>query len=279
MLCPRCGETNAFGVKFCVQCGAPLPAEPQVAGAAPSAASGSVLGLSQPKVLQPLPGPPPFGPEQTSGKAIASLICGFFAWIFPAAVAAIILGHVSLSEIGRSAGKLTGRGVAIAGLVMGYAGLFFIPFILIIAAIAIPNLLRARQAANEASAVGSLRVINVAAITYSATYSNGFPPSLAALDGAGNGNPACDDPQLINSALASGQRDGYEFTYVPLGTQILGGDAKTHGCTVPGSSSFEAHADPLTRGTTGQRSFYTDQTSVIRSEGDRPATIDSAPIE
>ncbi len=283
MLCPRCGETNAFGVKFCVQCGAPLSGEPQPSGGAPSAtppaASGSVLGLSQPKVLQPLPGPPPMGPSESSGKAVASLICGFFAWIFPAAVAAIILGHVSLSEIGRSAGRLRGRGMAIAGLVMGYAGLFFVPFILIIAAIAIPNLLRARQAANESVAIGSLRTIDVAAFTYSSTYSNGFPPSLAAMDGTGNGSPTCDDPQLINSPLAYGQRDGYEFTYVPLGTQILGDDAKAHGCTIPGSSSFEAHADPLTRGTTGQRSFYTDQTGVIRFEMNAPATADSAPIE
>jgi type IV pilus assembly protein PilA len=291
MLCPRCGETNAFGVKFCVQCGAPLPAEPQGAGAAPAGApsgaapappttpSGSVLGLSQPKVLQPLPSPPPMGPAESSGKAIASLICGFFAWIFPAAVAAIILGHVSLSEIGRSAGRLRGRGMAIAGLVMGYAGLFVVPFILIIAAITIPNLLRARQAANEAAAIGSLRTINIAAITYASTYSNGFPPSLAAMDGVGNGSPTCDDPQLINSALASGLRNGYELTYAPLGTQILADDAKAHGCNVPGSSSFEAHADPLTRGTTGQRSFYTDQTGVIRFERDRPATADSAPLE
>jgi len=278
MLCPRCGETNAYGVKFCVQCGAPLSGEPQPSDA-PPAASGSVLGLSQPKVLQPLPGPPPMGSSESSGKAIASLICGFFAWIFPAAVAAIILGHVSLSEIGRSAGRLRGRGMAIAGLVMGYAGLFFIPFILIIAAIAIPNLLRARQAANEAAAVGSLRTINVAAITYSSTYSNGFPPSLIAIDGTKSFGPSCDHAQLIDPEFAYGQRDGYEFTYVPLGTQILGDDAKAHGCTVPGSSSYEAHADPLTRGSTGQRSFYTDQTGVIRFEMNRPATADSAPLE
>ena len=59
--------------------------------------------------------------------------------------------------------------MAMAGLVLGYSGLFFVPFILIIAAIAIPNLLRARQAANEAVAVGSLRTINIAAITYSSS--------------------------------------------------------------------------------------------------------------
>jgi len=265
MLCPRCGEANAFGAKFCMRCGSPLAAE-------------TVVGLAAPRVMQPLPGSPALGPAENSGKAIASLICGFFAWIFPAAVAAIILGHVSLSEIGRSAGRLTGRGMAIAGLVMGYAGLFFIPFILIIAAIAIPNLLRSREAANEASAIGSLRTINVAAISYSSQYGNGFPPSLAAMDGVQNGSPSCDDPQLIDPALASGQKSGYIFTYAPAGTQIRD-DAKGKGCTSPGSDAFELHADPVTRGTTGQRSFYTDQSGVIRSEANGPASADSTPIE
>jgi type IV pilus assembly protein PilA len=283
MLCPRCGEANAFGAKFCVQCGSLLPAETQTPDAAsaatPPAASGSVLGLRTPRTLQPLAGPTPIGSQENSGKAIASLVCGLFMWLFPAAVGAIILGHVSLSEIGRSAGRLKGRGMAIAGLILGYAGLFVIPFILIILAIAIPNLLRARQAANEASAVGSLETIEVAAIQYSTQYGNGFPPSLAAMDGPASTAPSCDHAQLLNSALASGLGNGYLFTYVPTGTQILRGDAKARGCTAPGSSSFEVHADPIARGTTGQRSFFTDQTGVIRADENAPASSDSAPLE
>ena len=55
--------------------------------------------------------------------------------------------------------------------------LIVVAIILIIAAIAIPNLLRSRMAANEASAVGSIRTMNTAAITYSSTYGNGFPPN------------------------------------------------------------------------------------------------------
>ena len=286
MLCPRCGEANAVGTKFCVRCGAPVPAEVPPGGArppanpsAPLAASGSLLGLSQPRVLQPLPGPLPIGPADTSGKAIASLICGLFTWIFPAAVAAIILGHVSLSEIGRSAGRLKGRGMAIAGLVLGYAGLFFIPFILIIAAIAIPNLLRSRQEANESSAVASLRTIDTAAITYSASYGNGFPPTLMSMDGSQATPEGCNHAHLIDPRLASGRRNGYEFAYVPTGVSILSADAKSRGCAVAGSSSYEVHADPVNRGATGQRSFYTDQTGVIRVEENAPATADSVPLE
>src|SRR5713226_7615525 len=83
----------------------------------------------------------------------------------PAAIVAVIMGHLSLSDIQKSAGRLGGKGMAIAGLVLGYLGLSFIP-IVIIAAIAIPNLLRAKMAANEASAVASLRTYNTALSRY-----------------------------------------------------------------------------------------------------------------
>src|ERR1700751_2360808 len=53
---------------------------------------------------------------------------------------------------GKALGRLTGRGMAMAGLILGYIGVAMIPFILIVAAIAIPNLLRARMAANQAGA-------------------------------------------------------------------------------------------------------------------------------
>jgi type IV pilus assembly protein PilA len=282
MLCSACGETNALGAKFCVRCGSPLPSGQQPSSATPAEATptpagGSVHGLAAPRVVEPLSAPTQ-RPEN-SGKAIASLVCGFFMWIFPAAVAAIILGHVSLSEIGRSAGRLKGRGMAITGLVLGYAGLLFIPFILIIAAIAIPNLLRARQAANESSAIGSLRTIEVAAISYSTQYRNGFPPTLAALDGEGSGGPSCDHAQLIERGLGLGQMNGYVFEYMATGTETSADDARARGCSVSGSSSFEVHADPITRGTTGERSFYTDQTGVIRFEERAPATAASAPVE
>jgi len=65
-------------------------------------------------------------------------ICGFL-FPFLLSIAAIILGHLSLSEIKKSAGRVTGQGLAIAGLVLGYLGIVTIPVILIIAAIAIPN--------------------------------------------------------------------------------------------------------------------------------------------
>jgi hypothetical protein len=70
---------------------------------------------------------------------------------------AIVLGHMSLSDIKRTAGRLKGEGLAITGLVLGYLGIVAVPLVLIVAAIAIPNLLRAKIAANESSAMASVR--------------------------------------------------------------------------------------------------------------------------
>jgi type II secretory pathway pseudopilin PulG len=234
----------------------------------------------------PPPAPRPIQPTETSGKAIGSLICGIFFLIFPAAVGAIILGHLALLDIRKAAGRLKGHGMAMAGLVLGYSGVFAIPFILIVAAIAIPNLLRAKMAANEASAVGSLRTINVATITYASTYGNGFAPDLATLDGEGAGGASCDHAQLIDGVLAAGQKNGYVFTYKLEILDLRGGGQSTlsprgaaNGCTTPGSSGYEVSADPVTPGTTGQRSFYTDQTGIIRWSGNGPARADSPPLK
>ena len=154
--------------------------------------------------------------------------------------------------------------------------LIVIAIILIIAAIAIPNLLKSRILANEASAIGSLRAIYTAATTYSATYSNGYPPSLAALGpppGGGN-NSTCNNANLIDSVLASGKKAGYNFTYTgqnPVGTP-------GQGCSNPGFNSFLINADPVTRGTTGQRSFFIDASRTIRYNVSQPATASDPPI-
>ncbi len=152
--CPGCGNSMAVDDRFCRVCGK------NVEGSA--LPSGTAL--------------PAIGTAETSGKAIASLICGFLFFFPPIAIVAVIFGHLALSEIRKSAGHLTGRGLAVAGLVMGYAGVSVIP-ILIIAAIAIPNLLRARMAANEASAVATLRALSTAEVSYSTLHPElGFTP-------------------------------------------------------------------------------------------------------
>lgn len=221
----------------------------------------------------------------TSGKAIASLVCGIFTLFLPASIAAIILGHLSLSDIRKSAGRLGGRGVAIAGLVLGYAGIALIPLILMIAAIAIPSLLRAKIAANEASATGSLRTIEVAAQTYDSEYENGFPSRLEALGGEPGATATCNHAALLDRPLAYGQKFGYVFTYTPKypdgSTEpVISPKAAANGCTSGGASGYSVTADPVRRGSTGRRSFYADQTGVIRYSNDgESATADSAPLE
>jgi hypothetical protein len=223
-------------------------------------------------------------PPQSSGKALASLICGIFFFVLPSAVAAIILGHLSLSDIKRSAGRLGGKGLAITGLVLGYLGAAMIPF-LIIAAIAIPNLLRARMAANEASAAGTLRYINTANAIYGSTYDNGFATSLEVLGGIGIGQRDCNHAQLIDQQLTTGRKYGYIFTYVAVAQEGKSPDAEMGskpappGCNLRGAERYKVTADPIQRGATGRRSFFTDETGVIRFERDGTATEGSQPIE
>src|SRR5260370_6629808 len=120
-------------------------------------------------------GPPVPSPDaKTSGLAVASLILGILFLIFPAAILAIILGHISPSQIRDSAGRIKGAVMALAGLILGYAGVAVIP-ILIIAAIAIPNLLHSRMAANASVAVGSLRTFHAAPTPSYSVYDHGYP--------------------------------------------------------------------------------------------------------
>src|SRR5580698_2032302 len=200
MFCPRCGTANPDQAKYCAGCGDSLTA---------GAVSGAAASIPSTAAAQPVIGKP-----LTSGKAIASLVCGIFGF-FLGSIAAVILGHMAHSEIRKSAGRLGGAGIATAGLVLGYLGIAVIPFILIIAAIAIPNLLRARIAANEASAVGTLRVIDSGALTYATEFQNGFPARFEVLGGAG-GSVTCDHAQMLDDTLVrTHQKSGYIFTYTP----------------------------------------------------------------
>ncbi len=239
MSCSNCGAENPDNVRFCHNCGRPLTAEAAV--------------MFQPAGAAPQP-PAYTGPQENSGKAIASLMLGIFALplniLLLPGISAVVLGHLALGQIKRSAGRLKGQGMAIAGLVMGYLSIAVIPIMLIIAAIAIPNLLRSRIAANEASAVGAMRTINTAQITYASTYPDiGFTCSLMELNGTG-ATYSAKSAGLIDSTLASGQKSGYRFTL--------------RNCSGSPVESYQATAEPVAAGQSGQRAFCTDQSAVIR---------------
>jgi hypothetical protein len=186
----------------------------------------------------------PLSPPKTSGKSIASLIFGFFSLFFPAAILAIIFGHLSLSEIGKSAGRIQGRGIAIAGLVLGYLGISFIP-VLIIAAIAIPNLLRARIAANESSAVASVRSLNTA----EDAYRNQHP-------GAGYTCSLSDLRDLIDPSLAGGRNHGYAFE---IGGCVADSEKRSN-------VKYQVTAHPQQLHQTGVRAFCSDESMIIRAD-------------
>ncbi len=245
--CPNCHGNVADYVPVCPYCGVALAGSP--AGSAQPAWSGS---------------------QQNSGKATASMVCGilFFFWPFTA-IAAVVLGHIALSEIKKSAGRLAGHGMAMAGLILGYIGVAFVPFILIIAAIAIPNLLRSRMAANEASAVGTLRTYNTALVTYATECQNaGYPKALENLGPGGPGPDKCAHADLVNQTLATQipVKSGYNFYY--RAEPDLDGRI----------SKYVLAAVPVTPNTTGVRHFFTDQTGVIRSSMSCCADANSAPL-
>jgi len=110
-----------------------------------------------------------------------------------------------------------------------------------------------RLAANESSAVMSLRTLNAACVTYAAASGGGFPPNLSAVS------------HLIDAALASGAKNGYLFTYTP-------------GAAAGGATTTYAIAAAPSPGQTGGRYFFTDQTGVIRASAAGPATASDRPI-
>ncbi len=142
--------------------------------------------------------------------------------------------------------------------------LIVVAIILIIAAIAIPNLLRSRIAANEASAVGSIRTINTSEVTYASTYPNVGFTSLTNLGGAGGASTGAG---LIDAVLAGGVKSGYSFVATP-GTQVSGGPFTT----------YTINGDPL-NAQTGTRHFFSDESGVIRFNTSAAAAVTDTPLQ
>ena len=138
--------------------------------------------------------------------------------------------------------------------------LIVVAIIGIIAAIAVPGLLRARMAGNEASAIGSLRAVNSAELTYSTSCAQGFATSLAELGSPPlAGGQAFISPDLSTSPVT---KSGYTLTYTG-GTTITGAAAS---CTTLASTPVDTYlmqADPVSLGSSGTRYFGTNQTQTI----------------
>jgi type IV pilus assembly protein PilA len=130
--------------------------------------------------------------------------------------------------------------------------LIVVAIILIIAAIAIPNLLRARMAANESSAVASIRTINTGMITYNSSYPTvGFASQLSNLGGVAPCTPTSTNACLIDSVLSAGTKSGYLF-------------AAAAGAVATPQTTYFATAKPQTANQTGIRSFCSFEDAVVR---------------
>lgn len=150
--------------------------------------------------------------------------------------------------------------------------LIVVAIILIIAAIAIPNLLRSKMAANEAAAVGALRTIVTAEVTYNSSYSSGYANTLVELSGpAGTGTPGtpatCATSGLLDPTFNADPtiRQGYSIALK------AGSPPQTVppvlGCAGwPDDQTFSVVASPVTVGTTGQRSFCDDQSGAMMQD-------------
>jgi type IV pilus assembly protein PilA len=188
-----------------------------------------------------------------NGMAVTSMVLGIlglptFGLLGVGAITGITLSIIALSNAKRSPQEYGGKGMAITGLVTSIVSLMIIPFAIVMA-IAVPNLVASRRAANEGSSIATLRTIHSAQATYQATRGNGSFGTLDQLVADG----------LINPELRSGSRHGYKFTV----------DIKPTG--FDGMPGFEAIGVPITYGNTGRRSFYVDESGVIRAGDNRGA--------
>jgi hypothetical protein len=271
--CPQCNLTNFATAVACKRCGYFF--QPPAEGAAvPSAepaqtsfgngeqeqAFNEFPNAAQPAGYSPQPQfpPPPRQnyyqqqqyqsyqtSKQKSGLAIASLVLGILGCFFTSPIG-LILGIVAMVKANRHPSEYGGKGLAIAGIVLNGLGLLFLP---VIAAIAIPNLLAARRAANESSAISTIRTLADAEQKYMAsTYGK------------------CGDIQvliagkLVNDlSLAKNEKNGYRFVVVNL---------PAGGC--------EILATPLTTSHGTHSFYYSTEDRVIRAADKKGLAADKS---
>src|SRR5262245_12994638 len=125
MPCARCGATITPGAKFCPACGSPAAVQP----------SAAALPGYEPPLSGPPVAPAVTRPRVTNGLAVASLVLGI-VWIFwITSILALIFGYVALGQIRESGGTQGGRGLAIAGVVLGWVGVGFLLLFIVAAAL------------------------------------------------------------------------------------------------------------------------------------------------
>jgi hypothetical protein len=237
MLCARCGNSVADTSSFCPRCGTTTA------------------------LLTPAPHTEHwqsvFAEPKTDNKAIASLVFGCLFFLFPSALLAIILGHLSLSEIRKSAGRMKGRGLAVSGLVLGYLGLAVIPILfLAVLGTLVPKVqsnrtpqgARVQMVTREPKAISSIRAINTSEIGFQMAHPViGYTCKLGQLVGP-DAMYGWRDPELAN-----GQKDGYVF--------VMRNCRPDKGHDV--NTKYQITAEPINK-QLGLRAFCSDESLALR---------------
>jgi len=267
--CQHCGLVNFAGTAECRRCNAPIAWGAEGGASQPAFSSQPAIGAGggpsyqpqQPFQVVPNYGatgsadasPYAQGRKLRSGLATASLVLGILGVLslgilLIGSVIGIILGARAVLKANREPHVYGGKGVAIGGIVANSFAILTIVPVALIAAIAIPNLLMARMAANEASAIGNLRTVATAEATYQAT--------------VGGGRSFGSMQELIAAgaiAANSAGKNGYQFKVRLLD---LNGNAVVAGAG--DAVRFEVLATPDSYKSTGRRSFYVSEQYVIR---------------
>jgi len=221
MTCPTCLSDNPEGARFCFKCGSVLPV-------------GAV-----PPPLPRRPGSVAQAPTK-KGWAVAALVCGIFSALtlgilFPIGVAVGIIAVVKTRKRPETYG---GQTMATAGLITSAVSVGLLVFVGVLAAIAIPNFVAARNAASEATAITALRHVVSGCESYAAVDGQ-YPESLDELVRAG----------LVNPGLIAPAR-GYTYRYERQ--------------TRADASGYTVVASPDTSRSGLHRWFYVDETGVVR---------------
>ena len=242
--CPECGFVGWADAERCKKCGVE-----QVPGPTDAAPQTAPSHESYQPAYQGY-----YDQDLKKGLATTSLVLGVLnlvilgIFVVPSVVG-IVCAVVAQKRIRREPHIYGGQGLATAGLVTNIVAVALTIPMVIIMAIAIPNLLAARRAANEGAFIATLRKIHSAEATYQATRGAGTYGTLDQLAAEG----------LLNPEMATGTHYGYKFTVNLRATSY---DER------PG---FQVVGVPLTYGSSGLRSFYIDETGVIRAENNRGA--------
>lgn len=261
--CLECGFVGWADAECCKRCGAPVL--PQLEG------DGEIAPAPSYDYQHDENAPAPsydyqvnrnqVSPEVKQGLAIASLVLGILNFMFlgifgVTIIVGIVLSVVALKKIKRFPHLYGGHGYAVAGLVTNIVSVVILIPILVIAAVAIPNLLASRRAANEGSAISSLRRIQSGQATYQSTTGAGKFGTLSDLQ----------RENLIAPELVSEVRHGYRFKVETVSDR---GD---------GWPGFVAVAVPSDYPRTGRRSFFVDESGVLRGgdiQGGEPTKYDA----